>query len=253
MEWEVLIMTFDLVELLQYLDLNGSTAILAMSIMFIAWVLFSSSNIANKIRIRVIESFSRASSSIHTDKERLAEQISADIDEVLEQLQAETKADNVLVVRFRNGSYDSVGNSILKFFASNEKAKPGYLQIGDKIQNISRSLYGGFCDTLIKEKKVYIKDRNSIPEGKEELIGLMNLFGNANRFYARALITTRGNQHVGFICAIYKEPYRISEEKLDLLLSDAGARIVGKIEMESLSTSKIKKKKKKDKSESDTF
>ena len=81
----------------------------------------------------------------------------------------------------------------------------------------------------------------------------MNLFGNANRFYARALITTRGNQHVGFICAVYKEPYRISEEKLDLLLSDAGARIVGKIEMESLSTSKIKKKKKKDKSESDTF
>jgi hypothetical protein len=114
MEWEVLVMTFDLVELLQYLDLHGSTAIIAIMTMFICWVLFSSSNIANKIRIKVIEGFSMASSSIHTDKERLAEQISADIDEVLEHLQTETKADNVLVVRFRNGSYDSVGNSILK-------------------------------------------------------------------------------------------------------------------------------------------
>ena len=73
----------------------------------------------------------------------------------------------------------------------------------------------------------------------------MNLFGNASKFYARALITTRENQHVGFICAVYKEPYRISEEKLDLLLSDAGAHIVGKIEMENLSTSKKLKKKKK--------
>jgi hypothetical protein len=253
MEWEVLIMTFDLVELLQYLDLHGSTAIIAIMTMFICWVLFSSSNIANKIRIKVIEGFSMASSSIHTDKERLAEQISADIDEVLEHLQTETKADNVLVVRFRNGSYDSVGNSILKFFASNEKAKPGYLQIGDKIQNISRSLYGTFCDTLIKEKKIYIKDRDSIDHNKAELIGLMNLFGNANRFYARALITTRGNQHVGFICAVYKEPHRISEEKLDVLLSDACARVVGKIEMENLSATKNKKKKRKDKSESDTF
>ena len=119
-------MTFDLVELLQYLELDGSTAIFAIFVVFVMWAIMSNSKAANLIRTTVVNRVSNTISTIHTNKERLSEQISADIDEVLENLQEESDANNVLIVRFRNGSYDSVGSSILKFFASNEKTKPGY-------------------------------------------------------------------------------------------------------------------------------
>jgi hypothetical protein len=245
-------MTFDLVELLKYLEVDGSTAIFAIFVVFLIWTMMSNSKAANLIRTTVVNRVSNTISTIHTNKERLSEQISADIDEVLENLQEESDANNVLIVRFRNGSYDSVGSSILKFFASNEKTKPGYYMIGDKIQDVSRSLYGNFCDSLIKEKKVYIRDRASLKghPNEAELTGILNLFGNAEKFYARALTTTKKGLHIGFICAVYtSEPHRISETKLDLLVSEAGARVVGKIEMENLSSIKTIAKKSKDKSE----
>jgi hypothetical protein len=238
-------MSFDLVELLKYMGIEGSSVFWILLLAFIGWTLFSGDKFSEKIRMRVIKTFSAASSTIHIDQERLAEKIGTDIDEVLTNLQMETDAENVLVVRFRNGSYDSMGSSILKFFASNEKTKPGYLMIGDKVQDVSRSLYGNFCDTLIKEKKVYIRDRESLKNhpNEAELVGILSLFGNAEKFYARALTTTRKGLHIGFICAIYTdEPHRISESKLDLLVSEAGARVVGKIEMENLSSKKIKSK-----------
>lgn len=235
-------MDFDLVELLQYLGLDGLEAFLFIGLVFACWILFSSDKISEKIRMRVIKTFSDASSTIHIDQERLAEKISNDIDDVLDNLQAETDANNVLVVRFRNGSYDSMGSSILKFFASNEKSKSGYLQIGEKIQNISRSLYGDFCDTLIREHKVYIKDKDTITDNRAELLGIMALFGNAEKFYARSLITTHDGQIIGFVCVVYTEPHRIAESKIDELLSEACARIVAKIEMGKLTANKKKKK-----------
>lgn len=235
-------MNFDLVELLRYLGLEGKDAIVAILLAFFAWVLFSENKRAEKIRRRIIKTFSDTSSSMHAEQERMAEKIGTDIDEVLTHLQAETEANNVLVIRFRNGSYDSMGSSILKFFASNEKAKAGYLQIGEKIQNISRSLYGDFCDTLIREHRVYVKDKHSIKD-VPELMGIMALFGNPEKFYARSLVTTHDGQIIGFVCLIYSEPYRISESRIDEALTEASARIVAKLEMGKLSTNKKKKDK----------
>lgn len=234
-------MKFDLVELLRYLGLEGKDAIFALIVVFSLWVLFSNDKISEKLRMRVIKTFSNASSTIHIDQERLAEQIGADIDEVLTHLQGETEANNVLVIRFRNGSYDSMGSSILKFFASNEKAKAGYLQIGEKIQNISRSLYGDFCDTLIREHKVYIKDKNSVTNCPE-FMGIMALFNDPEKFYARSLVTTHDGQIIGFVCLVYTEPYRIAESKIDEALTEACARIVAKLEMGKLSVKQKKKK-----------
>lgn len=233
-------MKFDLVELLQYLGLEGKDAIVALIIVFLGWVLFSNDKFSEKVRMRVIKTFSSASSTIHIDQERLAEKIGADIDEILTHLQSETEANNVLVVRFRNGSYDSMGSSILKFFASNEKAKAGYLQIGEKIQNISRSLYGEFCDTLIREHKVYVKDKHSVTNCPE-LMGIMALFNNPEKFYARSLVTTHDGQIIGFVCLVYSESYRIAESKIDEALTEACARIVAKLEMGKLSVNKKKK------------
>ena len=234
-------MKIDLVEFLKYTGIDGTSAFWVVLLCFIFWVLFSGDKISEKIRMRVIKTFSAASSTIHIDQERLAERIGADIDEVLSHLQQETDANNALVIRFRNGSYDSMGSSILKFFASNEKAKSGYLQIGEKIQNISRSLYGEFCDTLIREHKVYVKDKYAVKDCPE-LMGIMSLFNNPEKFYARSLVTTHDGQIVGFICLIYTEPHRIAESKVDEALSEACARIVAKIEMGKLSVGKKKNK-----------
>ena len=233
-------MKFDLVEFLKFAGIDGTSAFWIVLLCFIFWVLFSGDKFSEKIRMRVIKTFSAASSTIHIDQERLAEKIGADIDEVLTNLQQETDANNVLVVRFRNGSYDSMGSSILKFFASNEKAKSGYLQIGEKIQNISRSLYGEFCDRLIREHKVYVKDRQSVASCPE-LMGVMALFNNPEKFYARSLITTHDGQIIGFVCLVYSEPHRIAESKIDEALTEACARIVAKIEMGKLTISKKKK------------
>lgn len=233
-------MKFDLVEFLKYAGIDGTSAFWIVLLCFIFWVLFSGDKFSEKIRMRVIKTFSAASSTIHIDQERLAEKIGADIDEVLTNLQQETDANNVLVVRFRNGSYDSMGSSILKFFASNEKAKSGYLQIGEKIQNISRSLYGEFCDRLIREHKVYVKDRQSVASCPE-LMGVMALFNNPEKFYARSLVTTHDGQIIGFVCLVYSEPHRIAESKIDEALTEACARIVAKIEMGKLTISKKKK------------
>lgn len=233
-------MKFDLVEFLKYAGIDGTSAFWIVLLCFIFWVLFSGDKFSEKVRMRVIKTFSAASSTIHIDQERLAEKIGADIDEVLTNLQQETDANNVLVVRFRNGSYDSMGSSILKFFASNEKAKSGYLQIGEKIQNISRSLYGEFCDRLIREHKVYVKDRQSVASCPE-LMGVMALFNNPEKFYARSLITTHDGQIIGFVCLVYSEPHRIAESKIDEALTEACARIVAKIEMGKLTISKKKK------------
>lgn len=233
-------MKFDLVEFLKYAGIDGTSAFWIVLLCFIFWVLFSGDKFSEKVRMRVIKTFSAASSTIHIDQERLAEKIGADIDEVLTNLQQETDANNVLVVRFRNGSYDSMGSSILKFFASNEKAKSGYLQIGEKIQNISRSLYGEFCDRLIREHKVYVKDRQSVANCPE-LMGVMALFNNPEKFYARSLITTHDGQIIGFVCLVYSESHRIAESKIDEALTEACARIVAKIEMGKLTISKKKK------------
>ena len=234
-------MKIDLVEFLQYAGIDGTSAFWIVLICFMFWALFSGDKLSEKIRMRVIKTFSAASSTIHIDQERLAEKIGTDIDEVLTNLQMETDAENVLVVRFRNGSYDSMGSSILKFFASNEKTKSGYLQIGDKIQNVSRSLYGNFCDTLIKDHKMYIKDRASFEENSE-LMGLYSLFNEPEKFYVRSLITTHDGQIIGFVCVVYTEPHRIAEAKIDEALTEACARIVAKIEMGKISVSKKKKK-----------
>jgi hypothetical protein len=233
-------MKFDLVEFLKYTGIDGTSAFWIVLLCFIFWVLFSGDKFSEKVRMRVIKTFSAASSTIHIDQERLAEKIGTDIDEVLINLQQETDANNVLVVRFRNGSYDSMGSSILKFFASNEKAKSGYLQIGEKIQNISRSLYGEFCDRLIREHKVYVKDRQSVASCPE-LMGVMALFNDPEKFYARSLITTHDGQIIGFVCLVYSESHRIAESKIDEALTEACARIVAKIEMGKLTISKKKK------------
>lgn len=233
-------MKFDLVEFLKYAGIDGTSAFWIVLLCFIFWVLFSGDKFSEKVRMRVIKTFSTASSTIHIDQERLAEKIGTDIDEVLTNLQQETDANNVLVVRFRNGSYDSMGSSILKFFASNEKAKSGYLQIGEKIQNISRSLYGEFCDRLIREHRVYVKDRQSVASCPE-LMGVMALFNNPEKFYARSLITTHDGQIIGFVCLVYSESHRIAESKIDEALTEACARIVAKIEMGKLTISKKKK------------
>jgi len=234
-------MKFDLVEFLKYAGIDGTSAFWIVLLCFIFWVLFSGDKFSEKIRMRVIKTFSAASSTIHIDQERLAEKIGADIDEILTHLQQDSEANNAIVIRFRNGSYDSMGSSILKFFASNEKAKSGYLQIGEKIQNISRSLYGEFCDRLIREHKVYVKDKQSVVNCPE-LMGVMALFNSPEKFYARSLVTTHDGQIIGFVCLVYSEPHRIAESKVDELLTEACARIVAKVEMGKLTTNKKKKK-----------
>lgn len=234
-------MKIDLVEFLQYAGIDGASAFWIVLLCFIFWVLFSGDKLSEKIRMRVIKTFSAASSTIHIDQERLAEKIGTDIDEILTHLQQDSEANNAIVIRFRNGSYDSMGSSILKFFASNEKAKSGYLQIGEKIQNISRSLYGEFCDRLIREHKVYVKDRQSVVNCPE-LMGVMALFDNPEKFYARSLVTTHDGQIIGFVCLVYSEPHRIAESKVDELLTEACARIVAKVEMGKLTVNKKKKK-----------
>lgn len=232
-------MQFNIVEFLKYTGIDGTTALWLGLFIFVCFVLFSNDKITEKIRMRVIKTFSAASSTIHIDQERLAEKIGADIDEILTHLQQDSDANNAIVIRFRNGSYDSMGSSILKFFASNEKAKSGYLQIGEKIQNISRSLYGEFCDRLIREHKVYVKDKQSVVNCPE-LMGVMSLFNNPEKFYARSLITSHDGQIIGFVCLIYSEPHRIAESKIDELLTEACARIVAKLEMGKLTTKKKK-------------
>ena len=232
-------MQFNIVEFLKYTGIDGTTALWLGLFIFVCFVLFSNDKITEKIRMRAIKTFSAASSTIHIDQERLAEKIGADIDEILTHLQQDSDANNAIVIRFRNGSYDSMGSSILKFFASNEKAKSGYLQIGEKIQNISRSLYGEFCDRLIREHKVYVKDRQSVVNCPE-LMGVMSLFNNPEKFYARSLITSHDGQIIGFVCLIYSEPHRIAESKIDELLTEACARIVAKLEMGKLTTKKKK-------------
>ena len=232
-------MQFNIVEFLKYAGVDGTTALWLGLLIFVCFVLFSNDKITEKIRMRVIKTFSAASSTIHIDQERLAEKIGADIDEILTHLQQDSDANNAIVIRFRNGSYDSMGSSILKFFASNEKAKSGYLQIGEKIQNISRSLYGEFCDRLIREHKVYVKDRQSVVNCPE-LMGVMSLFNNPEKFYARSLITSHDGQIIGFVCLVYSEPHRIAESKIDELLTEACARIVAKLEMGKLTTKKKK-------------
>lgn len=234
-------MEFDLVELLQYLGLHGTEAIIFILFIIIGGVCFSSKKPFEFIRARVIKIFSSTSASLHREQERLAEKVSNDIDEVLENLQSETGANNVLVIRFRNGDYDSMGSSVLKFFASNEKTKAGYMQIGQNIQNISRTLHGKFCDTLIREHKVYIKDKNAIVDNAAEMTSLMQLFGDAERFYARSLITTHEQGIIGFVCLVYTEPHRIAESHIDEALRDACARITAKIEMGKLTNKQQKK------------
>jgi hypothetical protein len=232
-------MQFNIVEFLKYAGVDGTTALWLGLLIFVCFVLFSNDKITEKIRMRVIKTFSAASSTIHIDQERLAEKIGTDIDEILTHLQQDSDANNAILIRFRNGSYDSMGSSILKFFASNEKAKSGYLQIGEKIQNISRSLYGEFCDRLIREHKVYVKDRQSVTNCPE-LMGVMSLFNNPEKFYARSLVTSHDGQIIGFVCLVYSEPHRIAESKIDELLTEACARIVAKLEMGKLTTKKKK-------------
>lgn len=224
-------MKFDLVELLNYLGLHGKTAIIILLIGFAVWVLFSNNKVSNFLIKRLIERFSKVLSSIHKEKELASEKIGLEIDHILESLREETDATNALVIRYRNGNYDSIGSSILKFYTSNEKTKPGYLQIGDNIQNISRSLYGNFCDDLLKKHKIYIKDKQSIESNENEILSLMKLFGDAEKFYARALVTTTDHQIIGFVCLVYAEQQKVAESRIDAALTEMSARIVSKLEI----------------------
>ena len=224
-------MDFNLKELLDYLGLHGWQALLVAIFFFVVWIVFSNDKASTFIAKKIVERFSAIVSSIHKEKELASEKLGLEIDQVLTTLREETDATNALVVRYRNGNYDSIGSSILKFYAVNEKAKPGYLQIGDKIQEISRSLYGDFCDTLLKQHKVYVKDKNSIESNESELLGIMKLFGNAEKFYARALTTTTDKQIIGFVCITYAEQQKVAESRIDTALIQAAERIAGKLEL----------------------
>ena len=224
-------MSFDLNELLKYLGLHGWQALLVVGGFFILWLVFSNDKASTFLAKKIVEKFSAIISSIHKEKQITSEKMSREIDLVLHQLREDTDATNALVVRYRNGNFDSIGSSILKFYATNEKTKPGFLQIGDKIQEISRSLYGDFCDTLLKEHKVYIKDKTSITDEDAELQSVMKLFGQAEKFYAHSLVTTSDHQIVGFVCLVYTEPQKVAESRVDAAITAAAERIVGKLEL----------------------
>ena len=223
-------MKFDLVELLNYLGLHGKSAIIIVLIIILAWILFSNNKVSNFLIKKVIERFSSILTSIHREKEIASEKINLDIDKLLVTLRDETGATNALVVRYRNGSYDTVGSSIIKFYATNEKTRAGYLQIGDKIQDVSRSLYGNFCDELLKKRKVYIKDKSEITAHQAEYMSLMKLFGDCEKFYAKALVTSHEEEIIGFVCIVYAEPQKVPETRIEASLSEAAARIVAKLE-----------------------
>ena len=94
-------MEFDLVELLQYLGLTGKDAFISLLFIFILWVILSNDKMSQKVRVKIVKAFSKASSSIHLNQERLSEKINLDIDEILTTLQTQTNANNVLIIRLR--------------------------------------------------------------------------------------------------------------------------------------------------------
>lgn len=222
-------MSFDLVELLEYVGIHGKWAVVVVCIALFFWLLLSEKKIPKSFRDKLVGRFYQSIYSIHSQKEKEAQKMSAEIDAILENTQEDTDAHNVIVVRYHNGVYDKVGNSLLKFSATNEIAKPGYNQIGDAIVDVPRSLYGSFCDILIKEHKYYVKDKTALEGREKEIAAILNVLG-AEKFYAKPLITSSDKEVIGFVCLIYKEPCKVSETKIDIVLQDAAARIVAKLE-----------------------
>lgn len=147
----------------------------------------------------------------------------AQINACLKRTQQKTNSARVALVRFHNGGRDMNGLSFLKMSMTNECPGPGFAGIMPDFQNLFRSFFSYWCESLIKEGKCYINDINEIKD-KDTTMYEYFLSRNIQAVYGIAISNNEGSI-VGFIVIEFADKNLVNIEQVEHCLHDKKIKI----------------------------
>lgn len=147
----------------------------------------------------------------------------AQINTCLKRTQQKTGAARVGLVRFHNGGKDMNGLSFLKMSMTNECHGLGFASIMPDFQNLFRSFFSYWCESLIKNGKCYIDDINTLKE-KDTTMYEYFLSRNIQAVYGIAITNNEGSI-IGFIVIEFVDKNNIDMEQVEHCLHDKKIKI----------------------------
>lgn len=145
------------------------------------------------------------------------------INSCLKRTQQKTNASRVSLVRFHNGGRDMNGLSFLKMSMTNECPGSGFASIMPDFQNLFRSFFSYWCESLIKDGKCYIDDIELL-KGKDTTMYEYFLSRNVQAIYGIAIKNSDGSI-IGFISIEFVDKSRVDMEQVEHCLYDKKIKI----------------------------
>lgn len=145
------------------------------------------------------------------------------INACLKRIQQKTDASRVALVRFHNGGRDMNGLSFLKMSMTNECPGQGFSSIMPDFQNLFRSFFSYWCESLIKDGKCYIDDIEILKE-KDTTMYEYFLSRNVQAIYGIA-ITNNDGSIIGYICIEFVNKDNVNMEQVEHCLHDKKIKI----------------------------
>lgn len=161
--------------------------------------------------------------TISAEENKTLSEKESQINYCLKRTQEKTNASRVALVRFHNGGRDMNGLSFLKMSMTNECPGPGFAGISPDFQNLFRSFFSYWCESLIREGKCYINDINEIRE-KDTTMYEYFLSRNIQAVYGIAIKNNEGSI-IGFIVIEFVDRNMVDMAQVEHCLHDKKIKI----------------------------
>lgn len=228
----------EILSILSYFGITGGVGIAILSIILLFSFLSKNQKLATKFSNYIKKCANRLTRRQKEIETLAIEDMERKINLLISDLQKQTNADNVLVVRYHNGLYDVLGNSLLKLSATNEAIKAGRTSKANLLLQKPRGTYLDFCDRLINEE-FYIVENYDLLEGAERDCARIAQEIDANKIYACPLKTSHDNQTIGFLLLRYKTATQLNSQEIRELTKECAIRVSCSLEnKENLNTQK---------------
>ena len=166
---------------------------------------------------------------IKPEQDNRLNKIETSINITIQKLLYSTHADKAFVIRFHNGDYDMIGNSIRKMTMTNESVYPGIKPASEDFRGVLRSNYF-WADTQLREHGFLFIDDIETLRGKDESLYLYYKDSGVKSAYYVSL-RNRYNVPIGIIGISYSIQHPIDIEQIKHCLHDKKMRVEAVLEL----------------------
>ena len=155
--------------------------------------------------------------------------IEASINLTLRKLLDSTCSDKAFVIRFHNGDYDMIGNSIRKMTMTNEVVHPGVKPVSEDFRGVLRSNYYWADSQLREHGQLFIHDIETLRGLDESLYLYFKETGVKAAYYAS--LRNKYDVPIGIIGISYSKRNPADLEQIKHCLHDKKMRVEAVLEL----------------------